>query len=86
MSSEPPSGSLINVLSDSLLGDRITYIQGTAFSYRDLARTAVDQADACFLMANKFASQPANEDAQSILTAMAIKRFVWSCVRAGHGR
>ena len=69
-----PSPHILTLLNESPLASRLTYIQGSPFNQRDLQRVGMERASACFLLANKFAAEPEEQDAETILTAMAVKR------------
>lgn len=67
---------MVGILHDPELGARVTYIQGSAFNERDLERSSMHTASACFLLTNKFSPQAEEQDANTILTAMSLKRCV----------
>ena len=59
---------------DDFLG--LTYLDGEIVNTSDLKRAAVAFASAVFVLANNLANNPEEEDASSILRALAIKRHV----------
>ena len=77
LSADAPSDFMVGILHDPELSERVTYIQGSPFNERDLERSSMDTASACFLLTNKFSPKPEEQDANTILTAMALKRCVW---------
>ncbi|KAK3249995.1 hypothetical protein CYMTET_40608 [Cymbomonas tetramitiformis] len=54
---------------------RLTFLSGDAILQVDLYRARVDLADACFILVNKFAEDPDNEDARAVLRAMSVRHF-----------
>lgn len=55
----------------------ITYLAGNPLYERDLKRADTQKADACILLTNKNSKTAEEEDHRNILTALAIKKFVY---------
>jgi hypothetical protein len=56
----------------------LTYVAGNPLNSRDLGRGDTHKADSCVIMTNKNSKQAAEEDHLNILTALAIKRYVYN--------
>ncbi|XP_062510417.1 calcium-activated potassium channel subunit alpha-1-like [Corticium candelabrum] len=68
---EPPSpavGALVKRLYT-----RVTFIRGSILQPRDLERVKLRQAAACIILANKYASDPDEEDSSNIMRVIAAK-------------
>jgi hypothetical protein len=58
----------------------LTYIEGSALVEADLKRVKLEEADAIFIMTNKFSDKPDEEDAKTILVSLSMKRYMLSVV------
>lgn len=54
----------------------LSYLQGSPFNFNDLKRAKLERAQACFCLTNKFTNDVDEEDAQTVLTVMSIKKYV----------
>jgi len=77
-----PSAEMASLLRSPVFSIVITYLEGSPLSPRDLERARITSASAVFLLTNKFATDPDEEDAKVILQQFAMKRCVWSCCRS----
>ena len=55
----------------------MTYLDGNLMDSKDLERASARTANAIFVLANKFSANPSEEDASTILRALAIKRYIF---------
>jgi hypothetical protein len=76
-SSVEPSEQVNSLLLDPFYSRRVKYVRGSPVALPDLVRAGVDRCRACFLTTNFRASGPISqsEDAQTVVTAMAILKF-----------
>lgn len=74
----PPTLELIILMKDSPHSLQIHYLEGSALNGRDLRRAKPDAADAVFIMTNKFSTAPDEDDANTILLSLSIKRYIAS--------
>jgi len=77
LSPKPPSPYLKAILDDVVMGPQITFLQGSPLIARDMARAHAHTCDGAFVLVNKFSQRPETEDAAAMLTALAVKRYVW---------
>jgi len=56
----------------------LTYLAGNPMNSRDLMRGDTHKADSCVLLTNKNSKSAAEEDHLNILTALAIKKYVYN--------
>nr|CDS20750.1 potassium large conductance calcium activated [Echinococcus granulosus] len=54
---------------------RVKYLEGTVMSHVDLDRVNMSTADACLILANSRAVDPAQEDAANIMRVVAVKNY-----------
>ncbi|XP_063713321.1 calcium-activated potassium channel subunit alpha-1-like isoform X2 [Symsagittifera roscoffensis] len=54
---------------------QMEFFQGSVMNTKDLERVKIDQADACLILANKYACDPNAEDAGNIMRVISIKDF-----------
>ncbi|KAK0056562.1 calcium-activated potassium channel slowpoke-like isoform X2 [Biomphalaria pfeifferi] len=54
---------------------QVDYFWGSVMNANDLERVKVHQADACLVLANKYCSDPDQEDAANIMRVISIKNF-----------
>uniref|UniRef100_A0A3Q1EEY9 Potassium channel subfamily T member 2-like n=1 Tax=Acanthochromis polyacanthus TaxID=80966 RepID=A0A3Q1EEY9_9TELE len=66
------------VLHVPLWAQRVIYLQGSALKDQDLMR-AMDDAEACFILSNRFEVDRIAADHQTILRAWAVKDFAPNC-------
>ena len=76
MSPDLPNAIMRKVLRDPVFSLRVTYLEGSVLSNADLKRALVPEALAIFIMANKFTSDPDEEDAKTVLQQFAMKKFI----------
>ena len=76
MSPDSPSAIIRNILRDTVLSLRVTFLEGSALSERDLKRSKVIEAKAIFIMTNKFSDDPDKMDSQTILQQFFLKKVV----------
>ena len=76
MSANAPTSDMMTILRDPVFSLRVTFLEGTALSERDLQRARVREAEAIFIMCNKFALEPDIEDAKTILQQFFLKQYV----------
>jgi hypothetical protein len=72
----PPSIEILFLMRDPRFVLNITYLEGSALLFKDLKRAKVEQADAVFIMTNKFCSNPDEEDSCCILQNLSVKRYM----------
>ena len=72
-----PSREIQMLLAQPSLSLSLTYIDGSVMAGKDLQRSGALTAKAAFVMCNKFSESIDEEDSQTILRALAIKRHVW---------
>ena len=56
----------------------LTYLAGNPLNARDLSRGDTHKADSCVILTNKNSKAAAEEDHLNILTALAIKKYVFN--------
>ncbi|XP_053573873.1 potassium channel subfamily T member 2-like [Bombina bombina] len=67
------------VLQIPLWSQRVIYLQGSALKDQDLMRAKIDDAEACFILSNRFETDRIAADHQTILRAWAVKDFAPNC-------
>uniref|UniRef100_A0A4W6FZJ5 Potassium sodium-activated channel subfamily T member 2b n=1 Tax=Lates calcarifer TaxID=8187 RepID=A0A4W6FZJ5_LATCA len=67
------------VLHVPLWAQRVIYLQGSALKDQDLMRAKMDDAEACFILSNRFEVDRIAADHQTILRAWAVKDFAPNC-------
>ncbi|XP_012808573.1 potassium channel subfamily T member 2 isoform X2 [Xenopus tropicalis] len=67
------------VLQIPLWSQRVIYLQGSALKDQDLMRAKIDDAEACFILSNRFERDRIAADHQTILRAWAVKDFAPNC-------
>ncbi|XP_078506411.1 potassium channel subfamily T member 2-like, partial [Lissotriton helveticus] len=67
------------VLQIPLWSQRVIYLQGSALKDQDLMRAKMDDAEACFILSNRFDMDRVAADHQTILRAWAVKDFAPNC-------
>uniref|UniRef100_A0A8C6PDK6 Potassium sodium-activated channel subfamily T member 2b n=1 Tax=Nothobranchius furzeri TaxID=105023 RepID=A0A8C6PDK6_NOTFU len=67
------------VLHVPLWALRVIYLQGSALKDQDLMRAKMDDAEACFILSNRFEVDRIAADHQTILRAWAVKDFAPNC-------
>ncbi|XP_072567923.1 potassium channel subfamily T member 2-like isoform X2 [Paramormyrops kingsleyae] len=67
------------VLQIPLWAQRVIYLQGSALKDQDLMRAKMDDAEACFILSNRFEVDRVAADHQTILRAWAVKDFAPNC-------
>uniref|UniRef100_A0A8C5A185 Potassium sodium-activated channel subfamily T member 2b n=1 Tax=Gadus morhua TaxID=8049 RepID=A0A8C5A185_GADMO len=67
------------VLHVPLWAQRVIYLQGSALKDQDLMRAKMDDAEACFILSNRFEVDRFAADHQTILRAWAVKDFAPNC-------
>ncbi|XP_052408677.1 potassium channel subfamily T member 2 [Carassius gibelio] len=67
------------VLHIPLWAQRVIYLQGSALKDQDLMRAKMDDAEACFILSNRFEVDRFAADHQTILRAWAVKDFAPNC-------
>ena len=76
MSPDLPNSTMRQILRDAVFSLRVTFLEGSALSEKDLKRAMVMEAKAIFIMTNKFSEDPDKEDAKTILQQFVLKKFV----------
>lgn len=76
MSPDAPTSAMMQILRDTTYSLRVTFLEGSALSEKDLRRAQVREAVAIFIMTNKFSDDPDEEDAKTILQQFYLKKFV----------
>ncbi|PNW87416.1 hypothetical protein CHLRE_02g146300v5 [Chlamydomonas reinhardtii] len=71
-----PEPQLVITMNNAQWDRRIKYLHGSPFRAEDLARADTGYALAVFVMANKFAADPAAEDRRTLLTVLAIGQYL----------
>jgi hypothetical protein len=71
-----PSEQMENLLYMPEYLSTVVYIEGSPANSADLHRCLTEKTKAIFILTNKQSSQPSIEDAKTILTAMAIKKYL----------
>lgn len=72
---KPPSEELRAVLEHTRYEMVVTYLQGTVHSEADLQRARAAQAEACFVLADKFSADSKRADTDCLLKALALKQY-----------
>uniref|UniRef100_A0A4W4HIC0 BK channel n=1 Tax=Electrophorus electricus TaxID=8005 RepID=A0A4W4HIC0_ELEEL len=54
---------------------QVVFLQGSILNPWDLTRVKIELSDACFIIANKYASDPDTEDASNIMRVISIKNY-----------
>ncbi|VDI10645.1 potassium large conductance calcium-activated channel subfamily M alpha member 1, partial [Mytilus galloprovincialis] len=54
---------------------QVEFFQGTVMDANDLERVKIQSADACLVLANKYCTDPDQEDAANIMRVISIKNF-----------
>nr|XP_042700316.1 potassium channel subfamily T member 2 isoform X3 [Chrysemys picta bellii] len=67
------------VLQIPLWSQRVIFLQGSALKDQDLMRAKMDDAEACFILSNRFEGDRIAADHQTILRAWAVKDFAPNC-------
>uniref|UniRef100_A0A3Q3IUX2 RCK N-terminal domain-containing protein n=1 Tax=Monopterus albus TaxID=43700 RepID=A0A3Q3IUX2_MONAL len=67
------------ILQIPLWSQRVIYLQGSALKDQDLMRAKMDDAEACFILSNRFEVDRIAADHQTILRAWAAKDFAPNC-------
>ncbi|XP_059588334.1 potassium channel subfamily T member 2 isoform X1 [Alligator mississippiensis] len=67
------------VLQIPLWAQRVIFLQGSALKDQDLMRAKMDDAEACFILSNRFEVDRVAADHQTILRAWAVKDFAPNC-------
>ncbi|XP_029442659.1 LOW QUALITY PROTEIN: potassium channel subfamily T member 2-like, partial [Rhinatrema bivittatum] len=67
------------VVQIPLWSQRVIYLQGSVLKDQDLMRAKMDDAEACFILSNRFEVDRIAADHQTILRAWAVKDFAPSC-------
>jgi hypothetical protein len=75
MQDHDPSGEMEEYLQKNKLS--MTYLAGDVFEDTDLDRASMTRAEACTVLTNKNSKNSLQEDFKNILTALAIKKFVY---------
>jgi hypothetical protein len=75
MQDHDPSGEMEEYLQKNKLS--MTYLAGDVFEDIDLDRASMTRAEACTVLTNKNSKNSLQEDFKNILTALAIKKFVY---------
>lgn len=70
-----PNNEVKKLLKDIKYQQCLTYLDGTAMNEQDLRRACAIQSKAIFILANKFTTNPDEEDAKTILQQYSIRRF-----------
>ncbi|KAL4152524.1 hypothetical protein PRNP1_009453 [Phytophthora ramorum] len=78
ISDEPPSSDLLRVLEKQKYRRRTSYLRGNLMTERDQRRVKMASATAIFFLANN-RHEPAQQDAATILHAVAIRNYADSC-------
>jgi hypothetical protein len=76
-----PSPDIQALLSSPRYSFGLTYLDGNVLNPKDLRRAAAQHAKSFFVLSNKFSPNPEEDDASTILRALAIKRFVQHTVQ-----
>ncbi|KAG2437227.1 hypothetical protein HXX76_005890 [Chlamydomonas incerta] len=71
-----PEPQLVITMNNVQWERRVKYLHGSPFRAEDLARADTGRALAVFVMANKFAADPAAEDRRTLLTVLAIGQYL----------
>ena len=82
-----PSPYLREVLDSDAFARKVTFVQGSPLQKRDLDRCRLARVAGIMVLANQFSSKPADDDANYMLAAMAVKRYslwVHPCVCGEH--
>jgi hypothetical protein len=66
----------MNILDHAVMGQSLTYLQGSALVEKDLTRALADRVVAVFIMCHKFSGNPDEEDAKTILQQYSIRRYI----------
>jgi hypothetical protein len=71
-----PTFDVLMLLKDPKVFLHLTYLEGNPLNDKDLHRAQAASARAIFILTNKFASNPDEEDAKTILQQFSIQRFI----------
>jgi hypothetical protein len=70
-----PSESMVNAIE--MYQDSVQYLAGSVLNKPDLERAKVERAETCVILTNK-KSKTNFEDQRNILSALSIKKYVYS--------
>ncbi|KXZ43950.1 hypothetical protein GPECTOR_77g46 [Gonium pectorale] len=71
-----PEPQLVITMNNVEWERRVKYLHGSPFKAEDLARADTARALAVFVMANKYAADPAAEDTRTLLAVLAIAQYL----------
>ncbi|KAJ3203883.1 hypothetical protein HDU67_009890, partial [Dinochytrium kinnereticum] len=76
------SGLSTNIVPDDLISriviiaNRVTYIKGSTMNTKDLDKTKISLARACFILSSNYADRDSSEvDAEAVMRAISVKKF-----------
>jgi len=72
----PPAQDVLDLLSEPKFANVVIYVAGSVLSNKDLARAAAANAEAIWLLSDKFASNPGEEDALTILRSLQLRKYL----------
>lgn len=75
MGPDEPTDGVQSLLLNPVYDTHIRYVRGSVMSNDDLWRVAADKAEACFVLCNSGASDPAAEDKATALRTLVVKNF-----------
>lgn len=78
LTSEEPQLDMLLMLREPIYEFNVIYLEGSALVPKDLIRARVDSAEAVFIMADKFAAVPDEEDSKIMLQNLCIRKFLIS--------
>ncbi|GLI61100.1 hypothetical protein VaNZ11_003381, partial [Volvox africanus] len=71
-----PEPSLVIALNNPRWEHRVKYLNGSPYQAEDLARADTGRALAVFVLADKYAADPAAEDNRTLLAVLAVAQFL----------
>ncbi|BFZ21583.1 hypothetical protein BsWGS_24622 [Bradybaena similaris] len=81
MSSEELDDNMQFILKDPKWALRVLYIRGSALKDIDLKRCRINEAEACFFLANKKSGNVEKSDQHTVLRSWAVKDFAPNCAQ-----
>jgi len=79
----PPGPDVLELLQDPHYSSQLLYISGSVLSPKDLARASAMSAEAIWLLSDKFAENPGEEDALTIIRSLQLNRYLQANVSDG---
>lgn len=72
----PPTIEMRNILNNSKFKHHLTFIEGSVLNDKDMKRAKAATAVGFFILSDKFSANPDEADANTVLQAFAIRKFI----------